>query len=100
MCWIVQYVDLGEIAHVLKAVASVHLNLSMIFVASHFLSAKLKLFPEWRLNLVFGTHEKCLFNRGNKHKDYVNIFSQPNFVSPEWRCPLDRGVPKERFHCK
>ena len=35
-----QYIDLGEIAHVLKAVASVHLNLSMIFVASHFLSAK------------------------------------------------------------
>ena len=20
-------------------------------------------------------------------------------MSPEWRCPLNRGVPKERFHC-
>ena len=23
------------------------------------------------------------FNRGNKNKDYVNIFPGPNFVSPE-----------------
>ena len=37
------------------------------------------------------------FNRGNK--DYVNIFRGPNLVSPERRCPLNRGVLKERFHC-
>ena len=29
----------------------------------------------------------------------MNIFPGPNFVSPERRCPLNRGVPKERFHC-
>ena len=32
------------------------------------------------------------------YKDYMNIFPGPKFVSPEWRCPLNRGVPKERFH--
>ena len=42
----------------------------------------------------------CPFNRGNKNKDYVNIFPGPNFVSPEWRCPLNRGVPEERFHLR
>ena len=29
----------------------------------------------------------------------MNIFPGPNFVSPEWRCYLNRGVSKERFHC-
>ena len=63
----VQYINLGEILHALKAVTivtGVHLNSSMIFVASHFLSVKVS--PEWRLNLVFRTHKKCSFplNRG------------------------------------
>ena len=26
-------------------------------------------------------------------------FSRTKFVSPEWGCPSNRGVPKERFHC-
>ena len=52
--------------------------------------------------------KKCPFplNRGvpsievsNKYKDYVNIFLGPNFLSPEWTCPLNRGVPNEGFHC-
>ena len=30
---------------------------------------------------------------------YVSIFPEPNFLSPEWRCPLKRGVSKESFHC-
>ena len=29
----------------------------------------------------------------------MNIFPGPNFASPEWRCYLNRDVPKERFHC-
>ena len=29
----------------------------------------------------------------------VKIFPRPNFVSPELWCPLNRGVPKERFYC-
>ena len=43
----------------------------------------------------------CPFNRGNKYKDFVNIFPGPKFVSPEWRyCPLNSlGVPRERFQC-
>ena len=59
----VQYIDLREIVHVLKAVTivtSVQLNnLSMIFVVSHFLIAEL--FPKWRLNPGFGTQKKCPF---------------------------------------
>ena len=47
----VQYIDLGEIAHVFKSVADAHLHLSMIFVASHFLSAKV-VPNEWRLTWV------------------------------------------------
>ena len=54
----VQYIDLREIVHVLKAVTvvtNVHfVNLSTIFVVSHFLSAKVS--PEWRLHPGFGTN--------------------------------------------
>ena len=46
-----------------------------------------------KLSLTF------LLNRGAPSIDYVGIFPGPNFVSPEWRCPLNRSVPKERFHC-
>ena len=50
MCWIpqVQFIDLSELVNVMKAVAmsSVHLNIAMIFVVSHFFSAKVS--PEWR----------------------------------------------------
>ena len=56
----VQYISLSEIVHVLKAVVivtRVHLNISMIFVVSHFLSAQVT--PEWRLNPSFGTKKKC-----------------------------------------
>ena len=61
------YIDLGELIHVLKTVAivtSIHLNLSIIFVASLFLSAKIS--PERRLKLDFGTQKKGPFplNRG------------------------------------
>ena len=54
---------------------------------------------EW-LNLGLGAH-KCPFplNRGNRYKDYRNIFPGQNFVSREWRCPLNRGALMERFHC-
>ena len=37
----------------------------------------------------------CPFNRSNRYKDYVKGFPGPDFVSREWRCPLNRGVPKE-----
>ena len=29
----------------------------------------------------------------------MNISLGPNFVSPEWKCPLNRGISKKRFHC-
>ena len=53
---LVQYIDLSEIVHVLKAIAIVtrkHLSLSTIFVVNHFFSAKVS--AEWRLNQGFGT---------------------------------------------
>ena len=105
-----QYIDLSELIHVLKVVTVVtseHLNLSTIFVVNSFLIAKVT--PEWRVNPGFGTQKKCPFScgdrlcpfyRGNKNKDYVNIFPGPNFVSPEWRCPLNRGVLEERSHLR
>ena len=37
--------------------------------------------PEWR----------CPINRGNKYKDYEDVFPGPNLVS------LNGGVPKETF---
>ena len=43
----------------------------------------------------FSLEQRSPFNRGNRYKDYVNIFLRPNFVTPEWRCPLDKSVPKE-----
>ena len=55
--------------------------------------------PEWRLNLGFGTQKKCPLKRGNNYSGYVNTFPGPNFVTPEWRCPFNKGVPKETFHC-
>ena len=35
----------------------------------------------------------------NRYKDYVGVTLGPNFVSPEWMCPLNRGDPKEGFPC-
>ena len=45
--------------------------------------------------------QNCPFplNKGNRYKDYGDIFWGPTFVSPEWRCPLNRGALMERFHC-
>ena len=49
----------------------------------------------------FWDPQKCPFplNRGNRYKDYGNIFPGQNFVSREWRCTLNRGALMERFHC-
>ena len=62
-----QYIDLSEIVHILKAVAIVtaeHSTLSTLFVVSHLLSAKVS--PELRLNPSFRTQKKRPFplNRG------------------------------------
>ena len=43
--------------------------------------------------------KRCPWKRGNNYSGYVNILPGPNIVTPEWRCPFNRGVPKERFHC-
>ena len=72
---------------------STHLKILTLFVISHILRAKVS--PEWWLNSGFGTQKRCPFNRGNRYKDYVNIFPGPNFVPPEWSCLLNRVVPGE-----
>ena len=59
----VQYINVIEMVHVLKAVAIVtseDLNLSTFVVVSHFLSAKVS--PEWRLKPGFGTQKKVSFS--------------------------------------
>ena len=78
--------------HVLRAVAivtRVHLlNISMIFVFSHFLSAKVT--PEWRLNPSFGIKKKCL---SPLHRGVPSIEDQI-FLPHEWRCLFNKGVSK------
>ena len=104
----------------------VHSNLSTLFVVSHVLRPNVS--PEWRLKLGFGIQNKCPFplnrrvpsieladtknmrtvflagpslcpvNRDNEYNDYVNIFLGPNSLFLERRCPLHRGVARERFH--
>ena len=59
----VQYINVIEMVHVLKAVAIVtseDLKLSTFIVVSHFLSAKAS--PEWRLKPGFGTQKKVSFS--------------------------------------
>ena len=108
----VKYINLSEIVRLVKAVAllrSVNLKLSTLFVVSRFLSVS----PKGRLNPVFRPRKKCPFplNRGvpsigdNRYQDYLYIFPEQNFVSPEWSCPLNKGVPNIRrgstwFHFK
>ena len=61
---LVQYIDLSEIVHVLKAIAIVtskHLNLSTIFVVNHFFSAKVS--AEWRFKPGFRDLEKASLSR-------------------------------------
>ena len=63
--------------------------------------------PEWRLNLGFGTQKMRSFplkrdvpSIAVTHSKIMRkVFPGPNFVSPEWRCPMNRGFLKERFHC-
>ena len=49
--------------------------------------------------VFFAGSSLCPLNRDNEYNDYVNIFLGPNSLFPERRCPLNGGVPKERFHC-
>ena len=79
--------------------AGVHLNLSTLFVVSHFSSAKVS--PEWRLNPSFGTQNKCPFplNRGVPSMEVTNTKIKWIFFRDQILCPLNGGVSKERFHC-
>ena len=78
--------------------AGVHLNLSTLFVVSHFSSAKVP--PEWRLNPSFGTQNTCPFplNRGVPSIEVTNTKIKWTFFWDQILCPLNGDVPKERFH--
>ena len=88
------------------SLTSVHLKISTFFVVSHVMSAKES--HEWWLNSGLGTKKMSPFplNRGlpsievTDAKNMWRFFQDQIVVSPEWRCSLNRGVPKERFHCK
>ena len=90
----------SEIVQSVKAsiiVIRVHLKISTLFAVSHFSSSKV---------FRFGTQKKCPFplSRAVPSKEVINTkimwaFFQDQILSPEWRCPLNRGVPIERFHC-
>ena len=57
--------------------------------------------PEWRSNPGFGTQKMCCFplKRGvpsiavTHSKIMWKFFPGSNFVSSEWRCPMNRGFP-------
>ena len=72
--------DLSELIHDLKAVSVVtggQLNLSMMFVDSHFLIAKVS--PEWRLNSALATQKRCLFPlnyRGVPSPEVTNLYTK------------------------
>ena len=71
--------DLSELIHVLKAVSVVtggQLNLSMMFVDSHFLIAKVS--AEWRLKSALATQKRCLFplNRGVPSPEVTNLYTK------------------------
>ena len=95
------YIDFNNIVQFVQSFTiaiCVLLKMSTFCVVSYYLSAKAS--PEWSLSLGFRTQKKlCPFNRGNRYKNYVGVFPGPNVLSPEWRCPLKIGTPKERFHC-
>ena len=90
----------SEIVQSVKAfiiVIRVHLKISTLFAVSHCSSSKI---------FRFGTQKKCPFpqNRGIPSKEVINTkimrtFFQDQILSPEWRYPLNRGVPNKRFHC-
>ena len=54
---------------------------------------KVSLSSEWR----------CPLNRGNKYKDYGDIFLGVNLVSPEWRRPKGKVplycIKLSHFNC-
>ena len=73
------------------------LKISTLFTVTHFSSSKV---------FRFATQKKCPFplSRAVPSKEVINTkimwaFFQEQILSPEWRCPLNRSVPKERFHC-
>ena len=103
VCWIAtSAVNRFKWDQVVKAaviLAGVLLNLSTLFVVSHFSSAKVP--PEWRLNPSFGTQNKCPFplNRGVPSMEITNTKIRWTFSRDQILCPLNGGVSKERFHC-
>ena len=50
----------------------------------------MSLFPEQKCSFISRVTDTKINMR--------TFFPRPNFVSPELRCLMKRGVPKERFH--
>ena len=76
----VQYINLSDVARVVKVVATV--------TVSHFSSAKVS--PEWRMN-----PQKCPFPlyRGVTSLELTNTMIMWTFFWRQILCPLNGGVP-------
>ena len=83
----VQYIDLSEIVNVMKAVAivsSLHLNVSMIFVVSHFFSAKVS--PE--KGVKPGMKSPFPLNKNVPSIEVTDIKIMWTFFPDQILCPL------------
>ena len=96
----VQYINLSEMVHNLKAFAIWQENtpktVSTIIVVSQFstfLSAKV--FPEWKLNPGFGTQKKCFFplNKSIPSVEVTNTKILWTFFRDQILSPLNGAVP-------
>ena len=95
LCDVVCWIPTGA-EQVLKDVAtftSKHFHLSKIFLASHFLNAKVT--PKWKLSPSFGTQKKCPFplNTGVPSIEVTNTKIMWTFFPDQILCPLNGGDP-------
>ena len=96
----VQYIDLSEMVHNLKAVAIWQENTSKHcindYCVSHFLTfLSAKVFPEWKLNPGFGTQKKCFFplNKSIPSIEVTNTKILWTFFRDQILSPLNGAVP-------
>ena len=96
----VQYIDLSEMVHNLKAVAIWQENTSKHcindYCVSHFLTfLSAKVFPEWKLNPGFGTQKKCFFplNKSIPSVEVTNTKILWTFFRDQILSPLNGAVP-------
>ena len=83
----VQYIDLSEIVHVVKANVIVTSERLYLHVRTLFVC---EVYPEWRLKLGFGTKKKCPFplHRGYPSLEVTDTKIMWTFFWDQILCPL------------